>query len=53
MSVVNQPMPEKLATRWIETPIGAVEIGINLDSEIASLWYVEINKLFRIVNSSK
>lgn len=42
MSVVNQPMPEKLATRWIETPIGAVEIGINLDSEIASLWYIEI-----------
>lgn len=42
MSVVNQPMPQKLATRWIETPIGAIEIGINLDSEIASLWYVEI-----------
>ncbi|WP_230961441.1 methylated-DNA--[protein]-cysteine S-methyltransferase [Psychrosphaera haliotis] len=42
MSVVNQPMPDKLATRWIETPIGAVEIGINLDSEVASLWYVEI-----------
>ena len=42
MSVVNQPMPENLATRWIETPIGAVEIGINLDTENAYLWYVEI-----------
>ncbi len=44
MSAVKQPMPISLLTRWIKSPIGLIEIGINTKDEKgdASLWYVEL-----------
>lgn len=41
MSVVNQPMPNKLETRWFESPAGPVEVGVNLDLDTPVIWYVE------------
>ena len=42
MSSVNQPMPDNLITRWFETPIGPMEIGV-VDHESVSpkYWYFE------------
>lgn len=37
MSVVNQPMPENLLTKCIDTPLGLIEVAVHNDS----LWYVE------------
>ena len=41
MSVVNQPMPAQLLTRWLDSPVGPIEIGVNLDKEQHTIWYIE------------
>lgn len=41
MSVVNQPMPQRLTTRTIQSPLGMIEIGVNDCIDNPSLWFVE------------
>ena len=42
MSSVNQPKIEGLITRWINTPLGNLEIAVkDHDSESPSYWYFE------------
>jgi len=53
MSSVNQPMPENLTTRWFETPIGPMEIGVK-DNDC--YWYFEFKtteELFDPANQAK
>lgn len=44
MSAVKQPMPKSLLTRWMKSPIGVIEIGVNANDENGneSLWYIEL-----------
>lgn len=53
MSSVNQPMPENLITRWFDTPLGPMEIGVK---DERCYWYFEFknkSQLFDHANQAQ
>ena len=53
MSSVNQPMPENLITRWFDTPLGPMEIGVK---DKVCYWYFEFkqkSELFDLNNTAE
>lgn len=52
MSSVNQPMVEGLITRWLDTPLGPLEIGVK---DKKQFWYFDFktrDQLFDINNTA-
>lgn len=53
MSSVNQPMVENLITRWVDTPLGPLEIGVK---DKNCFWYFDFktqDQLFDIHNTEQ
>ncbi len=49
MSSVNQPMPENLITRWFDTPLGPMEIGVKDQN---CYWYFEFKTKEQLFDQS-
>mgnify|MGYP000335798630 FL=1 len=53
MSVVNQPMPAHLVTRWMKTPLGPIEIAVKTQDDHRDVfWYFEFKQMAELEDSA-